>query len=85
MEKRERAKRFTPSGVGTLQTLGDLKQAGYRLFGNCNAGHGWQLDTDTLIAEFGAAYVFIKDRRITQSRTCPRCGRPCSQLTVQPS
>ena len=72
------------SGAVSLNTLGDLKAAGYRLYGHCYCGHSQILDLDVLIEHFGSEYVFIGEKRIVRALKCSVCGRPAGQITVQP-
>ena len=68
----------------SLRTLGDLKQAGYRLYGNCYCGRSRELDLDMLIERYGEDYVFINEHRIQRSLKCTSCGHPGGKLTLQP-
>jgi hypothetical protein len=68
----------------TLESLGDLKLAGYQLYGHCYCGHADLLDLDMLIQRFGEGYVFIGEKRIVRALRCSVCGRPAGQITVQP-
>lgn len=77
----------------SIETLGDLKQHGMTLIGNCagpNCGHGRPLDIDMLIDRLGADYVFVNDRLIGSNLVCsrrrianaPRCDTYCDTNCV---
>lgn len=68
----------------SLSTLGDLKNAGFRIYGNCYCGHGRELDLEMLIKRYGVEYVFINEERNTGALVCTRCGQPGGRLTLQP-
>lgn len=70
-----------------LETLGDLKRQGYYLTAHCkgnNCGHGKRLDTDKLIEQFKADYVFIKETRIAAACRCEECGHKGATLRLSP-
>lgn len=73
-----------PKIARSLETLGDLMEAGYTLYGHCYCGHGEILDMDVLIERFGKDYVFIGETRILRALRCKVCGRPAGQITLQP-
>jgi hypothetical protein len=53
-----------------LETLAELKAAGYRMSGHCNnhyCGRSRVLDLDTLIERLGPDYVVINETRIARN------------------
>lgn len=68
----------------SLNSLGDLKAAGYKLYGHCYCGHADLLDLDVLIGRFGDSHSLINDTRILRSLRCSVCGRPAGQITLRP-
>ncbi|MCR9282584.1 MAG: hypothetical protein NXH99_12890 [Rhodobacteraceae bacterium] len=73
-----------PQIARTLETLGDLRVAGYQLYGHCYCGHADLLDLDVLIERFGKDYVLIGETRIVRALRCSVCRRSAGQITVQP-
>lgn len=73
-----------PKIARTLETLGDLKSAGYQLYGHCYCGHGQILNLDLLIDRFGKDYVFVGETRMVTALSCTACGRPAEKITLQP-
>lgn len=70
-----------------MDTLGKLRDFGYRLFAGCTApgsGHGDWLDLDVLIERFGEDYVFINETRIGAACVCKKCGHRGATLTLHP-
>lgn len=72
------------SGFLTVETLGAVKSAGYRMYGNCLCGKGGQLDLDKLIERYGPEHVFVKDTEVSSKLRCRHCGRKCGALALIP-
>lgn len=74
------------SGI-VVDTLQKLKDGGYRLWASCSTSHECthyaDLDTDVLIAKFGADFDFVENReRLAQSLSCSKCGRKGIQVRI---
>lgn len=65
-----------PTFHSTIDTLGKLKEDGYRLWGHCGAqfcGHADILPLDRLIERYGPDYGFIGETQIARSIVCSVC------------
>lgn len=71
-----------------VQTLGDLKEHGYLMYGQCtqlDCRHGRALDLAKLIAQFGSDFVYVRDNRISAALRCRRCGGKGGTCHIAPS
>ena len=72
-----------------IDTLGALREGGYRLFAHCEIDHtclhSAVLDLDVLIERFGEDFPFI-DRRdeLARALVCARCGRRGAVIRLHP-
>lgn len=68
-----------------LETLGDLRRAGYQVIGNCSGkycGRARRLNLDALIQRFGESYSFVNESRIGAALRCEGCGHRGGALTI---
>lgn len=72
------------SGI-TLDSLGALRDHGYRLMAWCRCGHSPELDLEPLIGRFGAGFNQVAGReQLLGALVCSECGRHPYDLMLMP-